>query len=78
MGDLGLKTYLTIWFNSEGAAPSEVVQRLRAMGFEPIKGYYDHVYDWRKKVTIDDILQLSDAVHQTLKGLKVTYKLETV
>jgi hypothetical protein len=48
------------------------------MGFEPMKGYYDHVYDWKKQVTIDEILQLSDNVHQTLKGLKVTYKLETV
>lgn len=73
-----LKTYLTIWFNSEGGAPSEVVDRLRAMGFKPIKGYYDHVYDWKKKVTLDDIFQLSDAVHETLKGLRVMYKLETV
>jgi len=73
-----MKTYLTIWFNSEGASPSEVVERLRAMGFKPMRGYYDHVYDWRKKVTIEDILQLSDALHETLKGLKVMYKLETV
>jgi len=48
------------------------------MGFKPIKGHYDHVYDWRKKVTLDDIFQLSDALHETLKGLKVMYKLETV
>jgi len=73
-----VKTYLTIWFNSEGASPSEVVERLRAMGFKPMKGYYDHVYDWKKKVTIEDILQLSDALHETLRGLKVIYKLETV
>ncbi len=73
-----MKTYLTIWFNSEGASPSEVVERLRAMGFKPMKGYYDHVYDWKKKVTIEDILQLSDALHETLRGLKVIYKLETV
>jgi hypothetical protein len=73
-----LKTYLTIWFNSEGGSPSEVVERLRAMGFRPIKGYYDHVYDWKKKVTLEDIFQLSDALHQTLKGLRVMYKLETV
>ena len=66
------------WFNSEGAPPSEVVDRLRAMGFEPMKGYYDHVYDWRKRVNVEDIIQLSGAVHETLKGLKVLYKLETV
>jgi len=73
-----VKTYLTIWFNSEGASPSEVVERLRAMGFKPMRGYYDHVYDWKKEVTIEDILQLSDALHETLRGLKVIYKLETV
>lgn len=73
-----MKTYLTIWFNSEGASPSEVVERLRAMGFKPMRGYYDHVYDWKKEVTIEDILQLSDALHETLRGLKVIYKLETV
>lgn len=73
-----MKTYLTLWFNSEGAPPSEVVERLRAMGFKPIQGYHDHVYDWKKKVTVEDIVQLSDAVHETLRGLKILYKLETV
>ncbi len=73
-----MKTYLTIWFSSEGASPSEVVERLRAMGFKAMKGHYDHVYDWKKEVTLDDIFQLSDALHETLKGLKVMYKLETV
>ena len=73
-----MKTYLTLWFNSEGAPPSEVVERLRAMGFKPIRGYHDHVYDWKKKVTVEDIVQLSDAIHETLRGLKILYKLETV
>ena len=73
-----LKTYLTIWFTSEGAHPSIVVQRLRAMGFKPIKGYYDHVYDWKKEVTIDDVFQLSDTLYETLRGLKVMYKIETL
>jgi len=48
------------------------------MGFKPIRGYHDHVYDWKKKVTVEDIVQLSDAVHETLRGLKILYKLETV
>jgi len=73
-----LKTYLTIWFSSEGASPSEVVERLRSLGFQPMKGYYDHVYDWKKEITLEDIFQLSEALHETLKGLKVMYKLETV
>jgi hypothetical protein len=74
---LTLKTYLTIWFSSEGAGPVEVVDRLRSLGFEPMKGYHDHVYTWKTKVDLGDILQLTDKVHVTLKGLNVLYKIET-
>lgn len=69
-----MKTYLTIWFNSEGANP---VERLRSLGFKPLRGYHDHVYDWGRKVELEDIFQLARAVHETLKGLRVLYKLET-
>lgn len=72
-----MKTYLTIWFDSEGASPREVVERLRSLGFKPLKGYHDHVYDWGRKVGLEDLIQLANAVHQTLKGLKVLYKIET-
>ena len=73
-----MKTYLTIWFSSEGADPSTVVQMLQSMGFKPIKGAHDHVYDWKKETTLDEVLQLVNNVHQTLKGLNVLYKIETV
>jgi len=73
-----MKTYLTIWFSSEGAEPSTVAQKLQSMGFKPIKGHYDHVYDWKKEATLEDVLQLLNNVHQTLKGLKVLYKIETI
>ena len=72
-----MKTYLTIWFYSEGGSPMEVVQRLRSLGFEPLKGYHDHVYDWKGKAELMEILKLANKVHETLKGLKVIYKLET-
>jgi len=73
-----MKTYLTIWFSSEGTEPTIVVERLLAMGFKPIKGRYDHVYDWGRDVELDEILRLGNNVHETLKGCKVLYKLETV
>jgi len=73
-----MKTYLTIWFSSEGAEPSTVAQKLQSMGFKPIKGHYDHVYDWKREATLDDVLQLLNNVHNTLKGLKVLYKIETI
>ena len=72
-----MKTYLTIWFSSEGSGPVEVVERLRSLGFEPAKGYHDHVYDWKKNVDLTEILQFTDKIHHTLKGLTVLYKIET-
>ncbi|MDI6691113.1 MAG: hypothetical protein QME50_04485 [Candidatus Bathyarchaeota archaeon] len=73
-----MKTYLTIIFSSEGANPIEVVERLRSIGFKPLKGVHDHVYDWgKRKVELEDILQVACSVHETLKGCKVLYKLQT-
>jgi hypothetical protein len=69
---------LTVWFYSEGAEPTEVAQKLQAMGFKPISGPHDHVYDWKRKVTLDEVLQLCNNVHQTLREMKVIYKIETV
>ncbi|UCH01793.1 MAG: hypothetical protein JSV20_08135 [Candidatus Bathyarchaeota archaeon] len=73
-----MKTYLMIWFNSEGAEPQIVVQKLQGIGFKPMRGPYDHVYEWVEDVDLDKILQLGNTIHETLKGLKVLYKLETV
>ena len=72
-----MKTYLNILFYSEGANPIKVVERLRSLGFEPLKGVQDHVYDWGRDVKLEEILQIATSVHETLKGLKVFYKLET-
>jgi hypothetical protein len=47
------------------------------MGFEPLRGYHDHAYDWGRRVELVDVLQLANKVHETLRGLKVFYKLET-
>jgi len=73
-----MKTYLTFWFYSEGASPTVVVEKLQNMGFKPIKGRYDFVYDWGRTIELEEILQIGNAVHETLKGLKVLYKLETI
>ncbi|HDD60426.1 MAG: hypothetical protein J7K08_06190 [Thermoplasmata archaeon] len=71
------RTYLVVWFSSEGAKPSEVTQRLLNMGFKPTKGQYDYVYEWSDKTDIEDILKIGDKVQNTLKGMGVLYKLET-
>ncbi|MCW4052683.1 MAG: hypothetical protein NWE78_05710 [Candidatus Bathyarchaeota archaeon] len=73
-----MKTYLTFWFNSEGASPIVVVEKLRSMGFKAIKGEYDFVYEWGRKIELEEILQIGTALHETLKGLNVLYKFETI
>ena len=73
-----MKSYLVVWFNSEGGTPSEVNDRLTAMGFKAMQGAYDYVYDWGSNASLDDILRIGDRVQLTLRGLDVTFKIETV
>ena len=67
-----------IWFNSEGGKPSEVNQRLMSLGFKPLQGTHDFVYEWGMHIDVDEILRFGDKVQVTLKGLNVMFKIETI
>jgi len=73
-----MKTYLVVWFSSEGKPVTEVTDRLMSMGFQPMHGGYDYVYDWGKNATTDDALTIGESVQATLRGCGVTFKLESV
>ena len=73
-----MKTFLIIWFNSEGAKPSDVTERLLSMGFRPIEGEYDYIYEWDSHTNIDDIIKFGDLVQNTLKGSGALFKFETI
>ena len=73
-----MKTYLVVWFSSEGKPVTEVTDRLMSMGFRPISGNYDYVYDCGKEATTDDALTIGESVQETLRGCGVTFKLESV
>ena len=73
-----MKTYLLVWFNSEGAPPSEVNRRLMSLGFEPMQGSYDFVYNWNSSVNIEKVLEFGDKVYLSLQGTGVMFKLETM
>ncbi len=73
-----MKSYLIVWFNSEGGKPSEINQRLMSLGFKPLQGTHDYVYEWRKNVELEEILRFGDKVKMTLQGLNVMFKLETI
>ena len=73
-----METYLRITFNSEGARPSEVADRLQASGFAPTQGNYDFVYDWNAQPSSEQLLDLYDEVTRLLRGYGVLIELETV
>ncbi len=73
-----MKTYLVVMFNSDGAKPTEVTKRLLGLGFRPVRGNYDYVYEWDKRARTDDVIRFGDKVQLTLQGLGVMFRLETV
>jgi len=78
MRDDHVKTYLLVWFSSEGARPSEINRRLMSLGFEPMQGTYDFVYNWDSNFSIDKVLEFGDKVYLSLQGTGVMFKLETL
>ncbi len=73
-----METYLRVTFDSEGAKPSEVADRLRSFGFMPTQGNYDFVYDWNGNATHDQLIDLSDEITRLLRGYRVLFEIETV
>ncbi len=73
-----MKTYLTIWFNSEGGRPSEITEKLKELGFTPVKGNYDFEYEWDEDAPVDEVLRIGDKIQEELKDYKVLFTLETI
>lgn len=73
-----MKTYLTVFFSSEGASPSQVTDRLQMLGFVPTHGNYDFVYNWDDKASVKDAIWFADKVRNTLEGMHVYFKVESV
>ena len=72
-----MKTYLIVWFNSDGDKPTQVTERLLSMGFRPVGGHYDYVYEWQENAPLQEIIKIGDTIQNTLKGMDVTFRLET-
>ena len=72
-----MKTYLKLIFNSEGDKPSEIVDILYGLGFEPQKGEYDMVYKWDDGASVKDTIWFADKIHASLQDTGVNYSIET-
>ncbi len=57
---------------------SEIVEKMRAIGFAPVTGEYDFEFLWTKSPEIDEIVALGNNVQKALKDTGVMFKLETV
>ncbi|MFX0055596.1 MAG: hypothetical protein ACFFAX_06360 [Promethearchaeota archaeon] len=75
-------TKVSVWFNSEGASPSVVIKKMLELGFIPVRGAYDFVYeheqsDMSESDLSESILEIADALHKALSGFRVFYTLDT-
>lgn len=73
-----MKTYVLVQMNSEGANFSKVAETLEDLGFKPITGEYDFVYEWDRNATVKDSLWFADRIQAALKGANVFFRIETI
>ena len=75
-------TRVSVWFYSEGASPPQVMRKLLDLGFKPVRGAFDFVYEHSDENMSEAdlgsaIIEISNALHKTLSGFKVFYNLDT-
>ncbi len=73
MGD-GLKTYINIFFSSEGPDPTEVIEVMEKLGAKAIVGPWDFEIESNK----ESLMKLLKGIHGALKGKGVIYNLTSV
>ncbi len=73
-----MKTYLDVTFSSEGAKPSEIINRLRSLGFKPVIGEHDMIYEWGSSAAEADAIWFADKIQATLEGFKILFHIETL
>jgi len=75
---MGWKTYLIMYFGTQGVKSSDVSERVEDLGFESVIGSVDFVYDWKgKKPSKGEILSLGDKVVEVLDGSGAIFNLDT-
>jgi hypothetical protein len=71
-----MRTYIDLYFTSEGPSPIEVADRLRRLvGVRFITGIHDLVFDWEEPEAFRAALQ---GIHDALRGTGIQYHVETV
>lgn len=73
-----MKTYLKAIFNASGSKPSRVHDALAGIGFSPMQGAHDFVYDWPASASVEEVLAFGDQIHAALQETGVMFEMETV
>jgi len=71
------KTYLVMFFGTNGKKPSEVAKGIESLGFETTIGPVDFIYEWNEKPSEEQILELGDKVSEALKNSGAVFNLDT-
>ena len=69
-----MRTYIKVFFDSEGASPGEVVNTMHELGWKTVVGEYDFVWEGGISDSVGSLyLDQMNKLHAALKGLKVKY-----
>ena len=75
---MGWRTYLIMYFGTQGVKSSEIAKKVESIGFRAAMGGVDFIYEWKdKKPSKDEILSLGDKIIKLLDGSGSVFNLDT-
>ena len=75
-------TYMSVFFHSRGASPSELAIIMKNLGWKPVYGDYDFAYEWdtdltRRKESFEFYFEHINNMHDRFENMNVAYTLNT-
>jgi hypothetical protein len=69
-----MRTYVKLYFSSEGAGPLDLVEQMQGIGFRAEVGEYDFSVEWKTPEQYGTVVR---RMHSLLAGSRVRYTLMT-
>ncbi|MCK4347595.1 MAG: hypothetical protein KAW47_03170 [Thermoplasmatales archaeon] len=73
-----MKTYVEILHSVDGEKVSVIFEKMKDMGLKPALGEHEFVYNWKKNVTLPEVIKFLDGVVSKLRGTKAILKFTTI
>ncbi len=71
------QTFLLLQLDSEGSSYSEIAEILESVGFRTGAEGHEFVYDWGRRASVRETLELADRIQAALKGSRVSFRIES-